>query len=427
MTNTPGWTTPGPSDSPEPDDGTGPDTSATHEEPTVGQNFESPAPAENTVPAQAARPGWSHRQPPPNANGWARWTPPPGVQAPKPPEQGGPRWGGPPTLNGWQQQGPWSRPAAPKPGVIPLRPLNVGEILDGSIATLRLHWRAIVGVTFAVGVVTQAIAVAVQGLFTDDSSIKKIENDSHPSAHDVLHALRDAYAGLGVTIVVAALGVLAATAMLTMVTSRAVLGRSVNVGEAWREARPRMGRLIGLSFLLVFLYVAVLAVAIVPGILVAAAGSTGGGAALAVLGACAGLVVMVWLWILLSLSPPALMLEDQSIVGAMKRSAKLVRGAWWRVLGVELLTAVLTYIASAIIELPFTLVSAAFTNDSFASFYSSDSNPSWTFLVVSGIGAVVASTFTLPISAGTVTLLYVDQRIRRESLDIELTQAAAKN
>lgn len=187
------------------------------------------------------------------------------------------------------------------------------------------------------------------------------------------------------------------------------------------------GRLIGLSFLLVFLYIAVLVVTVLPGILVAAAGSSDGGAALAVLGACAGMVLMVWLWILLSLAPPALMLENQSIVGAMKRSAKLVRGAWWRVLGVELLTVVITYIASAIIELPFTLLSAAFTNESFSSFYNSDSNPSWTFLIITGIGAVIGSMFTLPISAGSVTLLYIDQRIRRESLDIELTQAAQQN
>ncbi|MEW1866118.1 hypothetical protein AB0399_38075 [Streptomyces sp. NPDC088194] len=432
MTNTPGSTTPGPSDSPEPDGGTGPDPapSATPERPVQSQTADRPVPP---VPPQAlpqhpdTHPGWSPQQPPANTTGWARWTPPQGSRPPLPPAQGGPRWGGPPPPNGWQQQGPWTRPAAPQPGVIPLRPLDVGEILNGSIATLRRHWRAILSVTFAVALVTQAIAVVVEGLFTDNSSIQKIENNDHPSAHDVLHALRDAYAGLGLTAIIAALGVLTATAMLTMVTSRATLGRTVSVGEAWREARPRVGRLIGLSFLLVFLYIAVLVVTVLPGILVAAAGSSDGGAALAVLGACAGMVLMVWLWILLSLAPPALMLENQSIVGAMKRSVKLVRGAWWRVLGVELLTVVITYIASAIIELPFTLLSAAFTNESFSSFYNSDSNPSWTFLIITGIGAVIGSMFTLPISAGSVTLLYIDQRIRRESLDIELTKAAQQD
>ncbi|WP_202233943.1 hypothetical protein [Actinacidiphila reveromycinica] len=424
MTNTPGSTTPGPSDSPEPDGGTGPGPAPSPQLPEQDRPAAPSVPPEASLHRPDPGPGWSAQQPPADANGWGRWTPPPGSRSPLPPSQGGPRWGGPPAPNGWQQQGPWSRPAAPQPGVVPLRPLDVGEILGGSVATLRRHWRAILGVTATVALVTQAIAVVVQGSYTDDGSLEKLEDTDHPSAHDLLHGLRDAYAGLGLTVVVAALGVLTATAILALVTSRAVLGRTVAVGEVWREARGRFGRLVGLALLLVGLYVAVLGIGVLPGVLVAAAGVSDGGAALAVLGACAGLVVMVWLWILLSLSPPALMLENQSVVGAMKRSAKLVRGAWWRVLGVELLTVLVTYIASAIIELPFTILSSAVTNESFSSFYNSDSSPGWTFLVVNGIGAVVGSMVTLPVSSGTVTLLYIDQRIRRESLDIELHQAA---
>ena len=40
---------------------------------------------------------------------------------------------------------------------------------------------------------------------------------------------------------------------------------------------------------------------------------------------------------------------------------------------------------------------------------------------------MVASTVTLPISAGVTSLLYMDQRIRRESLDIELARAAEQS
>ena len=54
----------------------------------------------------------------------------------------------------------------------PVRPLGVGEILDGSIATLRRHWRAIIGVTFTVALLTQGIGVVLQGLLVDDSRIK---------------------------------------------------------------------------------------------------------------------------------------------------------------------------------------------------------------------------------------------------------------
>ena len=43
------------------------------------------------------------------------------------------------------------RPAA-KPGVIPLRPLGVGEILDGAVSTMRAHWRTVLGISLTVAV-----------------------------------------------------------------------------------------------------------------------------------------------------------------------------------------------------------------------------------------------------------------------------------
>ena len=121
------------------------------------------------------------------------------------------------------------------------------------------------------------------------------------------------------------------------------------------------------------------------------------------------------------------MLERQGVVAALKRSAKLVRGAWWRVLGVQLLALLLVNIAASIIQVPFMLLAGGVTNDSLGSFLSSDSNPSWTFLIITGVGAAIGSMFTLPISAAVTSLLYMDQRIRREALDIELTRAAGKH
>jgi hypothetical protein len=45
-------------------------------------------------------------------------------------------------------------------------------------------------------------------------------------------------------------------------------------------------------------------------------------------------------------------------------------------------------------------------------------------LVVTSVGTILASTVTAPFSAGISGLLYFDQRIRREALDIELARAA---
>src|SRR5580692_1307079 len=54
----------------------------------------------------------------------------------------GPPAGPPPSYPRWQSQ----QPQAPKPGVIPLRPLGVGEILDGAFTSIRRNPRATLGV-----------------------------------------------------------------------------------------------------------------------------------------------------------------------------------------------------------------------------------------------------------------------------------------
>ena len=45
-------------------------------------------------------------------------------------------------------------------------------------------------------------------------------------------------------------------------------------------------------------------------------------------------------------------------------------------------------------------------------------------LVVWALGGIVAATITAPFTAAATALLYVDRRIRREGLDIELARAA---
>lgn len=43
---------------------------------------------------------------------------------------------------------------------------------------------------------------------------------------------------------------------------------------------------------------------------------------------------------------------------------------------------------------------------------------------IAALASVVVGTLTTPFSAGANTLLYIDQRIRREALDVQLVRAA---
>lgn len=308
--------------------------------------------------------------------------------------------------------------------MIPLRPLGVGEILDGAVSTMRTYWRTVLGISLTVAVVTQIAVILLQGLVLDDSASTDVLNDPNATAGELSRALGDTLLSSGVVVLIGLLGTIVATALLTSVTSRAVLGKSVTTAEAWRDARPRLPRLFALTFLLPLIAVAIITVGTLPGLLVAVAGSSSAGAALAVLGGLGAGVVALWLMIRFSLASPALMLEKQGVLKSMSRSAKLVRGSWWRVFGIQLLATIIANIVASIVVIPFAIIASALSGDGVAGFLGSSGSTGWTFLIVSGIGSVIGSMITFPISAGVTVLLYIDQRIRREALDLDLARAA---
>ncbi|MFF8977637.1 hypothetical protein ACF08A_12600 [Streptomyces cellulosae] len=417
MNDTPGWASPGsaPSDGREP--GTsGPSGSDGRPEPE--QSADRPRQSGDAPQEPGVK--WSKDQPP--AAQWSAPTGTPGAGGPgqAPPPPGGP--GGQAPWGGWGS-GWGGPPPAAKPGVIPLRPLGVGELLDGAVSTMRTYWRTVLGISLTLAVLTEIAAVLLQGFVLDDTDTEVLEDPSATVGEltDVMGDLLLSSAALyGITLI----GTVAATALLTTVTSRAVLGRPVTTGEAWRDARPQVLKLLGLILLLALIAVGVVAVGALPGILVSVSAGAEVGFGLTLLGLVAAAVFAAWLMIRFSLASPALMLEKQGIVTAMRRSARLVRGSWWRVFGIQLLAAIIAYVVAAIIVIPFTFLAAAFSGDGVTGFVTTGGDIGWTFLIISGIGSVIGSMITFPITAGVTVLLYIDQRIRREALDLELARAA---
>ncbi|MGY4982831.1 DUF7544 domain-containing protein [Streptomyces sp. 900105755] len=445
MNDTPGWASPGSA----PSDGREPGASAPADRPVPAGPAGPPADQPGTDP-QGSGSQWSKEQPPPG-----QWSTPTGAPAPgqaPPPPPPGPGWGGRPPGGGhggyggpggyggyggpggygppggygaWG--GGWGGPPpAAKPGVIPLRPLGVGEILDGAVSTMRTYWRTVLGISLTVAVITEVAVILLQGLVLNDTETTDALNDPSASLTEISRAAGEVALSSGAVLLITLVGTIIATALLTTVTSRAVLGKSVTIGEAWRDARPQVFRLFGLILLTGLIAVGVLLVGALPGIVVALAGGPGGAiAALLVLGILAGVVVTVWLMVRFSLASPALMLEKQGITKSLGRSTKLVRGSWWRVFGIQFLASIIANIVSSLAVVPFTLIGAYAGGNGLTGFLeSTNDNYGWTFLVISGIGSVIGSMLTFPINAGVTVLLYIDQRIRREALDLELARAA---
>ncbi|MFJ3924995.1 hypothetical protein [Streptomyces sp. NPDC090022] len=409
MNDSPGWATPGSS----PSDGERPGAPASQPTPPGAQ-------PEQPGAQPPAAPGWSAEQPPPG-----QWSSPgtdgpaaPG-SGPQQPRAGWGSYGGQQQPYGGQYGSPhggpggWNRPPAAKPGVIPLRPLGLGEILDGAVTTMRTHWRSVLSITFTVAVIVEIANVLFEKYAFADLTL----DPETTTPGEVLDAAGGSMLLALVGIFVQLIGGILVTAMLTMIFSRAVLGQSSTVSGAWRDARPQLLRLCGLTLLMALGAILLVSVLVVPALLA-------GGPELAVLVGIGALVLVTWLWIKFSLAPPALMLEKAGIFTAFARSSKLVGGSWWRIFGISVLTAIITGIVSMIIVVPFTGIGAALFGGGMAGITDGTVSDSWGYLIISAIGTVIALGITLPMQAGVTVLLYIDQRIRREALDLELARAA---
>ena len=82
-------------------------------------------------------------------------------------------------------------PPPPKPGIIPLRPLGVGEILDGAISSIRAQPRLMLGLSAVVAVITQVLIVPLTWLLLRDSGDLAFGFDEPASPDEQLDVHRE--------------------------------------------------------------------------------------------------------------------------------------------------------------------------------------------------------------------------------------------
>jgi hypothetical protein len=124
------------------------------------------------------------------------------------------------------------------------------------------------------------------------------------------------------------------------------------------------------------------------------------------------IVASIFVYTRLLLTPQTIVLEDQGPLDGIRRSWRLVGGAFWRAVAILLLMGILTYFIST---LPALMVNLSLT---FATRGSVDGlmlNQALTTLVAE-IGVIIA----LPLQLAVYTLLYYDLRVRKEGYDIEM-------
>ena len=398
----------------------------------------APAPAPAPSP-QDAPPAYGERVPPadpaaPSAPGYAApGYPPPGYTTPPyaAPGSYAPGGGyqppaapyGNPVPGGYPPQLGWAPP--PKPGLIPLQPMTLGTILGASFRVMRRNPRPTFGVSLALNGIVAIIALLVVGLV---SAFAGSASEVDPT--DVSASFSNALAGpdsIG-TYVQAAL-LFFATAILqgiiSMEVARGTLGEKLPFRTLWALTKGRIWALIGWSLLSSIVVAVVLTVVIVLVVLAAfAIGGNGGiafGVGVGILVLLGSVVIAFWLSTRFALVASGIVVERLSIVNAVRRSWSLTQGYFWRTLGILLLVAVMINIATSIITVPVGLiigVSTVVGNPS-GDLSATSSVGVWTTVASIVISALVGSV-TAIITAAVSSLLYLDLRIRKEGLDLEL-------
>ena len=98
---------------------------------------------------------------------------------------------------------------------------------------------------------------------------------------------------------------------------------------------------------------------------------------------------------------------------------RLVKGDFWRVLGIRLLATIVAGVVAGAVSIPFSLTGQILL-------LSAESPTTMLIaLVLVAVGGAVGQIITAPFSAGAVVLLYTDRRIRAEAFDLVLQTGAA--
>ena len=348
------------------------------------------------------------------------------------PDEGARNTPGPVRADGWGTPAPGpagpgrNRPSAPRPGIVPLRPLGLGEIWDGAFRAFRQNPRVMVGLSAIVVLITSVVSFVASFVTTRDlvGAVNRLETDG--SLEPVFSSLQSGLPLLVFSTVLQSVAVLVLNGMLIVSVSRAVLGRTIGFGELWRTCARRVLPLVGLSLVITLATLVVGVVALAPGALVVWQADstvvTGVGVGVLLLGLLAWLVAGVFLWVKWSMATPAMLLEGLGIRAALGRSFRLTRRSFWRLFGILLLTTAVVYAVVTAVSVPFSaigqVVAVAVGDDR-----------TWGFALSQGIstlGTVVGSVVGYPFLASVTALLYVDLRMRREGLDVELHRAAAQ-
>jgi len=295
-----------------------------------------------------------------------------------------------------------------------LRPMSTSQVLDNTFSLYRQNFLLFVGVAMLpqVCLLFGRLGVLLIGL--------------GPSTNPTLRpteAMAAAAASLMGALIVLALA-LACYAVASAASVYAVscrhLGYTITIQEAYRQIRPYILNALGVVFL-IFLggFVVAFFLIFVIAIIAAAFGIAGRGllgsigvVIAAVLGMLGFVVMLLYASARISLAIPACVLERLGPVDAIRRSLALTRGSALRLVLVLFLTAAVYYGLALVFSIPYMIgLMRMFSSKNFTAI-----TP---YLMWQYVGDFIASSLASPLAGIAITLIYYDERVRKEAFDLQ--------
>lgn len=303
-----------------------------------------------------------------------------------------------------------------------LRPMTTGELLDRTFNLYRNNFALFAGIAALAAAVLVAASVLMLAL-----GIALPTPGSQVDPRKVFSTFAVYFIVVGLFYLI---GASLATGATIYAVSKVHLGKPAGIGESYRRVSPRLGRIINIVLsiiirmigviLIMYVAVFVLAMALSAGLAASGArGSSGSGFivvfAVILIAVLVGYGFVISVYLRYSLAVQACLLENLKAGDALRRSSFLAKGSLWRIFLVYLLMGIVGFALSLVLNLPANL------------FVGSTPMIATIWQLVA---TFVAYTLSFPVSTIAISLLYYDQRVRKEAFDLQvmmesLDQAAA--
>ncbi|WP_286397940.1 hypothetical protein [Pseudarthrobacter defluvii] len=309
--------------------------------------------------------------------------------------------------------------APPKPGIIPLRPLMFGEVLDGSFQAIRRNAKAMLGAGLLAQSLSAVLAAVVAALVATSSGSVQAWAETASSAELTSLGIGMMAGFILLSILSVFISAILQGAMVVPV-ARSILNRPTGFRRMLSLARPRFGALAALAALLVAAVMATTAIFFA--IIVFLFSNVRGAAVLLVLPLMLAFgVAVAWVAVKVMVAPAAVVIEEVGALAGIRRSWELTRANWWRILGITLVVAILVGVITQVVLIPVSLL-PAFVSGVVSPHGGSgqDATMGAVMGVVTAVIGALVGAVAYAYQTSVMALLYMDLRMRKDGLDIAL-------